>query len=79
MPNHVDGVLVRAMSGIELSRVRTEFRLHPPEPINQSLPDSRGRIVMQSFGYRDPRALIRHVQPKTKTSDLRRRALLFRE
>jgi hypothetical protein len=49
MPNHVDGgVLVRAMSGIELSRVRTEFRLHPPEPINQSPLESRGRIVMQS-------------------------------
>jgi hypothetical protein len=34
MPNQVAGVLVRAMSGTELSRVRTEFRLRPPEPIN---------------------------------------------
>ena len=30
MPNQVDGVLARAMSGTELSRVRTEFRLRPP-------------------------------------------------
>jgi hypothetical protein len=29
------------MSGNELSRVRTEFRLRPPEPINQSLLESR--------------------------------------
>ena len=43
MPNQVDGVLVRAMSGTELSRVRTEFRLRPPEPINQSPLESRGR------------------------------------
>jgi hypothetical protein len=35
MPNQVDGVLVRAMSGTELSRVRTEFRLHPPEPLGR--------------------------------------------
>jgi hypothetical protein len=49
MPNQVDGGLVRAMSGTELSRVRTEFRLRPPEPINQSLLESRGAdIVMQS-------------------------------
>jgi len=30
MPNQVDGALARAMSGTELSRVRTEFRLRPP-------------------------------------------------
>ena len=36
MPHQVDGVLVRAMSGTELSRVRTEFRLRLPEPINKS-------------------------------------------
>ena len=41
--------LLRAMSGIELSRVRTELRLLPHEPINQSLLVSRGAdIVMQS-------------------------------
>ena len=34
----VRGVSVHAMSGIELSRVRTEFRLRLPEPINKSLP-----------------------------------------
>ena len=44
MPNQVDGAFVRcAMSGTELSRVRTEFRLRPPERINQSLLESRGR------------------------------------
>jgi hypothetical protein len=43
MPIQVDGVLVRAMSGNELSRVRTEFRLRFPEPINKSLLESRGR------------------------------------
>jgi hypothetical protein len=42
MPNQVDGAFVRAMSGTELSRVRTEFRLRPPEPINYSLLESRG-------------------------------------
>jgi hypothetical protein len=34
MPNQVDGAFVRAMSGTELSRVRTEFRPRPPEPIS---------------------------------------------
>ena len=32
MPNQVDGAILRAMSGTELSRVRTEYRLSPPEP-----------------------------------------------
>jgi hypothetical protein len=37
------------MSGTELSRVRTELRLLPPEPNNQRLLTSRGAdIVMQS-------------------------------
>jgi len=31
------------MSGTELSRERTEFGLRSPEPINQSLFESRGR------------------------------------
>jgi hypothetical protein len=49
MPIQVDGALVHAMSGYELSRVRTELRLLPPEPINQTLLASRGAdIVMQS-------------------------------
>ena len=43
MPIQVRGVLLRAMSGNELSRVRTEFRLRLPEPINKSLLESRGR------------------------------------
>jgi hypothetical protein len=37
----VRGVLVHAMSGTELSRVRTEFRLPLPEPINKSPLESR--------------------------------------
>jgi hypothetical protein len=49
MPIQVRGVLVHAMSGTELSRVRTEFRLRLPEPINKSPLESRGAdIVMQS-------------------------------
>ena len=43
MPIQVDDALVRAMSGTELSRVRTEFRLRLPEPINQRPLESRGR------------------------------------
>ena len=41
MPIQVDGVLLHAMSGTELSRVRTEFRLRLLEPINKSTPESR--------------------------------------
>jgi hypothetical protein len=49
MPIQVRGVLVHAMSGTELSRVRTEIRLRLPEPINKSPLESRGAdIVMQS-------------------------------
>jgi len=44
MPIQVDGVLVRAMSGTELSRVRTEFRL--TEPINKSPLESRGPTLL---------------------------------
>jgi hypothetical protein len=45
----VRGVSVHAMSGIELSRVRTEFRLRLPEPINKRPLESSGAdIVMQS-------------------------------
>jgi hypothetical protein len=41
------------MSGTELSRVRTELRLLPPEPNNQRLLASRGAdIVMQSSDQR---------------------------
>jgi hypothetical protein len=51
MPIQVRGVLVHAMSGTELSRVRTEFRLRLPEPSNKSPLESRGAdIVMQSCG-----------------------------
>jgi hypothetical protein len=49
MPHQVDDALLHAMSGTELSRVRTELRLLPPERINQRLLASRGAdIVMQS-------------------------------
>jgi hypothetical protein len=40
-PIQVGGVLVRAMSGTELSRVRTQFRPLLPEPINKSPLESR--------------------------------------
>ena len=47
----VRGVSVHAMSGIELSRVRTEFRLRLPEPINKRPLESSGAdVVMQSSG-----------------------------
>jgi hypothetical protein len=42
----VRGVLVHAMSGTELSRVRTEFRLRLPEPINKSTPETRGPTLL---------------------------------
>jgi hypothetical protein len=49
MLHQVDDALLHAMSGTELSRVRTELRLLPPEPINQTLLESRAAdIVMQS-------------------------------
>ena len=52
MPHQVDDAIVHAMSGTELSRVRTELRLLLPEPINQPLLASRGTdIVMQSSGF----------------------------
>jgi hypothetical protein len=51
MPYQVDDALLHAMPGTELSRVRTELRLLPPEPNNQRLLASRGAdIVMQSSG-----------------------------
>ena len=51
-PYQVHNALLHAMSGTKLSRVRTELRLLPPEPINQSLLASRGAdIVMAQQGY----------------------------
>ncbi len=46
MPIQVRGVLVHAMSGTELSRVRTEFRLRLPEPINKDPLESRGPTLL---------------------------------
>ena len=49
MPFQVDGAILHAMSGTELSRVRTELRLLLHEHINQRLLASRAAdIVMQS-------------------------------
>jgi hypothetical protein len=42
----VRGVVVHAMSGTELSHVRTEFRLRLPEPINKSPLESRGPTLL---------------------------------
>jgi len=42
----VRGVLVRARSGTEPSRVRTEFRLRLPEPSNKSPLESRGPTLL---------------------------------
>jgi hypothetical protein len=43
MPIQVHDALVRATSGCERSRVRTEFRLRLPEPIDQRPLESRSR------------------------------------
>jgi hypothetical protein len=49
MPYQVDDAVQHAMSGTELSRVRTELRLLLREHINQRLLASRAAdIVMQS-------------------------------
>jgi hypothetical protein len=51
MPYQVDDAVRHAMSGTELSRVRTELRLLLREHINQRLLASRAAdIVMQSIG-----------------------------
>ncbi len=64
MPIQVRGVLVHAMSGTELSRVRTEFRLRLPEPINKSPLESRGPTLLcnhlRTGTYFTGTALIRH-------------------
>jgi hypothetical protein len=57
MPNQVRDVLVHAMSGTELSRVRTEFRLRLPEPINKSSLESRGPTLLCNQVARAPHGL----------------------
>jgi hypothetical protein len=53
MPYQVDDAVRHAMSGTELSRVRTELRLLLREHINQRLLASRAAdIVMQSLALR---------------------------
>src|ERR1700677_5063232 len=75
--------LLRAMSGIELSRVRTELRLLPHEPINQSLLVSRAGIVMQSSGpirFQVPRtglAKVLPLFPRCRRPDMRRADQLY--
>ena len=53
MPIQIHGVLLHTMSGTELSRVRTEFQLRLPKPINKSALESRGPILLcnQIPGY----------------------------
>jgi hypothetical protein len=46
MPIQVCGVLIHAMSGTELSRVRTEFRRRLAEPINKCPLESRGPTLL---------------------------------
>ena len=66
MPYQVDDALLHAMSGTELSRVRTELRLLPPEPNNQRLLTSRGAdIVMQSS-----EVLVRHLSGNATYQEL---------
>jgi hypothetical protein len=61
MPIQVRGVLVHAMSGTELSRVRTEFRLHLPEPINKDPLESRGPTLLCNQWDFAPRRVHRNV------------------
>src|SRR5580698_10079767 len=59
----VGDALLHAMSGTELSRVRTELRLLLPKPINKSPVGSRGAdIVMQSSRFLP--------KPHVRSSDL---------
>lgn len=48
MLHQVDDASLHAMSGIELSRVRTELRLLPHEATNKSLIASRGPILLRN-------------------------------
>jgi hypothetical protein len=48
MPIHWDGVLLHAMSGSEVSRLRTEFRPRLREPINKSPLESRGPTLLSN-------------------------------
>jgi hypothetical protein len=67
MPYQVDDALLHAMSGTELSRVRTELRLLPPETNNQGLLASRGAdIVMQSSNSRGTTASTDAIAARTR-------------
>jgi len=67
----VRGVSVHAMSGIELSRVRTEFRLRLPEPINKRPLESSGAdIVMQSNAVLEPQMSANVCQASGFTCEL---------
>ncbi len=55
MPYQVDDAILHAMSGIELSRVRTELRLLPPEAYQQKSDRvERGRHCYASAGGAGP-------------------------
>jgi hypothetical protein len=49
MPHQVDDALLHAMSGTDLSRVRTELRLLPPERINEKLLASREAQLIEHW------------------------------
>ena len=67
MPIQVRGVLVHAISGTELSRVRTEFRLRLPEPINKSPLESRGPTLLCNHVRPMPQSVLR---PQGRLSSL---------
>jgi hypothetical protein len=64
MPIQVHDVPVHAMSGTELSRVPTEFRLHFPEPINKSPLESRGRHCYAIKSGRPEKQFLKNDQIK---------------
>jgi len=58
MPNQVDDALLHAMSGTELSRVRTELRLLLREHINQRLLASRAADIVTAESSLAQRAIV---------------------
>jgi hypothetical protein len=68
MPIHVDGVLVHAMSGYELSRVRTEFDplrilpAVPPHPVQPNRESSGHRHLGNTFCRRIARCMYGRLQ-----------------
>src|SRR5512137_1197715 len=78
MPYQVDDTIPHAMSGTELSRVRTELRLLLREHINQRLlASSAADIVMQSSGIDDRHLYGKRVYQDPSVGSDNRRTINF--